>query len=81
MDSATPIKNVYYDEGYKIGYNTYGSGWKTKPMLPTSFQGKEAGTIRLMLPIQIKEVVNEYTFVFKVYYSYDHPELLHTEKL
>lgn len=50
-------------------------------MLPTSYQGKEPGVIQLMLPIQIKNVVNEYTFVFKVYYTYDHPELLNTEKL
>ena len=80
-DLATPTANVYYDEGYKIGYSTYGSGWKTKSMLPKEYSGKEAGEIRLMFPIQIKNVVNEYTFVFRVYYTYDHPELLHAEKL
>lgn len=78
-DLATPTANVYYDEG--IGTTRIGSGWKTKSMLPSSYKGKEAGEIRLMLPIQIKDVVNEYTFVFKVYYSYDHPELLNTEAL
>lgn len=71
-DVATPTKNVYYLERV---------GWETHPMLPQTYKGKEAGEIRLMLPIQIKDVVNEYTFVFKVYYSYDHPELLKTEKL
>lgn len=71
-DVATPTKNVYYLDNV---------GWETHQMLPKTYQGKEAGTIRLMLPIQIKNVVNEYTFVFKVYYSYDHPELLKTEKL
>ena len=80
-DVATPTSNVYYDEGYKIGYNTYGNGWKTKPMLPQDYRGKEIGEIRLMLPIQVKDVVNEYTFVFRVYYTYDHPELLHADKL
>lgn len=75
-DVATPTANVYYDEGITIGYSTIGSGWKTRSMLPNKYEGKEAGEIRLMLPIQVKEVVNEYTFVFKVYYSYDHPELL-----
>lgn len=79
-DLATPTANVYYDEGYKIGYSTYGNGWKTRSMLPKEYIGKEAGEIRLMLPIQIKDVVNEYTFVFRVYYTYDHPELLHAEK-
>lgn len=80
-DVATPTVNVYYDEGYKIGYTTYGNGWKTKSMLPKDYKGKEAGEIRLMLPIQVKDVVNEYTFVFKVYYTYDHPELLNAEKI
>ena len=80
-DVATPTANVYYDEGFKVGYSTVGNGWKTKSMLPEEYKGKEAGVIRLMLPIQVKDVVNEYTFVFRVYYTYDHPELLHADKL
>lgn len=36
----------------------------------------EPGQLRLMLPIQVKDVVNEYTFVFDVKYVYDHPERL-----
>lgn len=80
-DVATPTANVYYDEGTKIGYSTVGSGWKTKSMLPEKYKNKEAGEIRLMLPIQVRDVVNEYTFVFRVYYTYDHPELLHADKL
>lgn len=80
-DVATPTANVYYENGVTIGYKTFGNGWKTRSMLPGKYQGKETGTIRLMLPIQIKDVVNEYTFVFKVYYTYDKPELLHADKL
>lgn len=80
-DLATPTANVYYDEGVTIGYSTIGNGWKTKSMLPKDYVGKEAGEIRLMLPIQVKDVVNEYTFVFKVYYTYDHPELLNPDKI
>lgn len=80
-DLATPTCNVYYDEGTRIGYSTYGNGWKKKPMLPTQYKGKDIGEIRLMLPIQVKDVVNEYTFVFKPYYTYDHPELLNVEFL
>ena len=80
-DVATPTVNVYYDEGYKIGYNTYGNGWKISSMLPNEYKGKDIGVIRLMLPIQVKDVVNEYTFVFRVYYTYDHPELLHADKI
>ncbi len=80
-DVATPTANVYYDEGLKLGYSTIGNGWKTKSMLPESYKGKDVGEIRLMLPIQVKDVVNEYTFVFKVYYTYHHPELLNQEEL
>ena len=68
-------------EIWKIGYSTIGNGWKKHSMLPEKYIGKEAGEIRLMLPIQIRDVINEYTFIFKVYYTYDHPELLKNEKL
>ena len=34
------------------------------------------GQLRLMLPIQIKEVINEYIFIFDVSYVYNHPERL-----
>lgn len=70
-DLACPTANVRYSD---ILHE-----WVTDPMLPRSYKGKEAGEIRLMLPIQVKDVVNEYTFVFKVYYTYDHPELLRQE--
>ena len=80
-DLATPTANVYYSDGVKIGYERFGNGWKTKKMVPEVYTGKEVGDLRLMLPIQVKDVINEYTFVFKVYYSYKHPELLKAEKL
>lgn len=80
-DLATPTSNVYYDDGVKIGYSTIGSGWRKRSMLPEKYLGKEVGEIRLMLPIQVKDVINEYTFVFKVCYKFDHPELLNAEKL
>ncbi len=80
-DLACPTANVYYDKGSTIGYTTVGNGWKTRSMFPSEYKGKDAGEIRLMLPIQVKDVVNEYTFVFKVYYKYSHPELLNQENL
>lgn len=80
-DLATPTSNVYYDKGVTIGYSTIGNGWKKYSMLPEKYIGKEAGEIRLMLPIQVKDVINEYTFIFKVYYTYDHPELLNADKI
>lgn len=78
-DIAIPTTNVYYDEGTRIGYSTYESGWKIRSMLPSEYKGNDIGEIRLMLPIQIKDVINEYTFVFKVYYRYYHPELLNQD--
>lgn len=70
-DCATPTANVFWNN----------NSWETRNILPNAYIGKEPGEIRLMLPIQVKEVVNEYTFVFKVYYTYTYPELLHADKL
>ena len=39
--------------------------WEKKDNIPP---------VRLMLPIQVKDVVNEYIFVFEVKYQYVHPE-------
>lgn len=80
-DVATPTRYVYFDNGYTIGYNTLGGGWKVRSILPKAYQGKEIGEVRLMLPIQIKDVINEYTFIFKVYFSFNHPELLKAKEL
>lgn len=74
-DAVTPTTNVYYDEGYTIGYKTHGNGWKTKSMYPENVI-KRPGQLRLMLPIQIKDVINEYTFIFDVEYVFNHPERL-----
>lgn len=71
-ERITPAANVYYEEGEE-------SGWKANPLFPDEFIGNEAGEVRLMLPIQIKNVVNEYTFVFKANYTFDHPELLNMD--
>ena len=49
--------------------------WVIDSMYPKEIVS-EPGQLRLMLPIQVKDVVNEYTFVFDVKYVYDHPERL-----
>ncbi|MDY6131697.1 MAG: hypothetical protein SPI18_10550 [Prevotella sp.] len=67
-DVATPTCNVFLQEG------RYG-GWKTTSMYPKK-PGLSPGQLKLMLPIQIKDIINEYVFVFDVKYSYLHPELL-----
>lgn len=74
-DIACPISNVYYDEGTTINHKTYGNGWKTRSMYPKTIS-KDIKQVSLMLPIQIKDVENEYIFVFDVKYEYNHPERL-----
>lgn len=66
-DVATPTDRVYYSDTLKE--------WMSKSMMPQEpkLEGKQ---IQLMLPIQIKDVVNEYIFVFDLNYVLNHPELL-----
>lgn len=64
-DVATPTANVYYSELFKE--------WMTRSMFPK--EPGLSGTVRLMLPIQIKDTINEYIFEFDINYSYNHPEL------
>lgn len=47
--------------------------WLTRSMFPSE-KGLEPGQLKIMLPIQIKDIVNEYIFIFDVKYIYDHPE-------
>ena len=58
-DIACPIKNVRYSEILKE--------WMKDPLF------NKEGQIKLMLPIQIKDVINEYVFVFDVKNEYLHP--------
>lgn len=64
-DVAVPTSNVRYSSWLKE--------WVTDPMYPKK-QGND-GQVRLMLPIQIKETINEYVFVFDIKYEWEHPEL------
>lgn len=66
-DIACPTSNVYYSDVSK--------DWRTKSMYP-SHPSKETKQVRLMLPIKIKGVVNEYTFIFNINYVYKHPDRL-----
>lgn len=69
-DLAAPNCNVRYSDVLKE--------WVTESMYPT-IPATSPGQLRLMLPIQIKEVINEYVFVFDVNYVYEHPERLNLE--
>ena len=64
-DIAAPTDLVYYSELLKK--------WTSKSMYPSK-EGQN-GQVSLMLPIQIKETINEYIFVFDVVYRFTHPEL------
>lgn len=68
-DTVIPTNLVYYRESTYLP-----SGWETNSMYPEKTGLK--GQVMLMLPIQIKDVVNEYIFVFDVKYIYHHPERL-----
>lgn len=64
---ACPIANVYYDENAKT--------WLTRTMYPLN-ESKDTRQVQLMLTIQIKDVINEYIFIFDLNWEYNHPERL-----
>lgn len=72
-DTIIPTHLVYYREATT---KNIVEGWDTYSMYPKE-KGLKPGQIRLMLPIQIKDVINEYVFVFDVKYVYKHPEVLY----
>lgn len=66
-DVAVPTSNVEY--------STFLEKWYTNSMYPSTPDLKDQ-QVRLMLPIQIKETINEYVFVFDLKYIYNFPEKL-----
>ena len=64
-DIVIPTKNVRYSERLK--------DWETSPMLI------KRGEIKLMIPIQIKDVINEYVLIFKVKKEYETPSFIKDE--
>ena len=63
-DLAAPTDKVYYSDVLKE--------WTSKSL----YKKLEGQTIKLMLPIQVKDVVNEYIFEFTLSYVFNHPEYL-----
>jgi hypothetical protein len=66
-DIAVPTCNIRYSDILKE--------WVTDTMYPNE-PAKSPGELKLMLPIQVKDVVNEYIFIFKIDWVFDHPELI-----
>lgn len=53
-DLVTPVDNIYYASG----------GWGKLPLF--SVQKSAGKTVKILLPIQIQETINEYIFSFKI---------------
>lgn len=66
-DIIIPNENVYYND------NKYVNDWAISSMYPKE-KALEPGNLKIMIPIQIKDVINEYIFDFEVKYLYKHPE-------
>jgi len=66
-DIAVPSSN--------IRYSNFLEDWTIDPMFSLGYENK-VRQLQLMLPIQIKDVINEYIFVFEVKYKFKHPERL-----
>lgn len=58
-----------------VRYSEYSKDWINGSMFPSK-PGEVGKTLTLMLPIQIKDVINEYIFVFDLEYVKNHPEWL-----
>lgn len=67
-DLAAPTDKVYYSDFLKE--------WTSESLYVNASKKLEGQTIKLMLPIQVKDVVNEYIFEFTLSYVFDHPEYL-----
>lgn len=67
-DMACPVNNIYYDEKEKK--------WDAYSIYP---KGRQSGQVKLMLPIQIQGVTNEYIFVFDIEYVFKHPDRINPD--
>lgn len=78
LDAIQPpsviIKNASMED-YAIPICNMQKNGKAKSMF-TVLDKVNEGFLRLMLPIQIKDVINEYVFVFRVKWEYDYPEMI-----
>ena len=59
-DLVTPVDNIYYENPSKYS----SGGWRKRPLF--SVQKSAGKTVKILLPIQIQETINEYIFSFKI---------------
>jgi len=57
----------------KVRYSSIINDWITDSLFPSN---QENGLVRIMVPIQIKETINEYIFIFNLNWIYRNPELI-----
>lgn len=67
-DNVIPTNKVYYSDSLEK--------WSELSLFSNADKNSNGQIIRLMLPIQIKDVINEYIFDFGINFKYDHPELV-----
>lgn len=67
-DLAAPTNKVHYSDVLKE--------WISKSLYSNADRTLANQVIKLMLPIQVKDVVNEYVFEFTLSYKFNYPELL-----
>jgi len=74
-DLVIPTENVYFEEWSPLwGYS--GAGWKTQPIFPNKADTKKelnhmanyfiGKTVKILLPLQVQETVNDYIFTFNI---------------
>lgn len=83
-DVIIPTNLIYYStKKYEfLATPLSDSGWYASSIYPSRTVGimnPNIGQMQLMIPIQIKDVINEYILTFDVKYVYDHPERLNLD--
>ena len=67
-DLAMPTNKIYY--------SNISNKWTNYSLFSNVDKDNDNQIIKLMLPIEIKGVINEYIFEFTVNYEYDNPDLI-----
>lgn len=70
-DLAAPTNKVFYSDFLKK--------WCNGSLYSKADKRLDGQILRLMLPIQVKDVINEYIFEFELKYIFDHPECIAEE--
>lgn len=71
-DLLIPVENIFFNEGGLLS----GSGWDVNPIFPIKANAKRnlefltkqyiGKTVKILLPLQVQETVNDYIFTFNI---------------